>query len=149
MYQKLKLMRIGQTEAYGFSRTNLSHPLLLVYPSLSSKKQMKTSSHRNSTLPLFVLEHIPGPMLIDTANFSKEAGKATPLDQEMMAKLELRINSSRVADSSSNGRNELYRALQNAKSDVSQLTADDLLIKDLKVVNGIPIPGLPILVKVS
>ncbi|XP_014208504.1 exopolyphosphatase PRUNE1 [Copidosoma floridanum] len=85
---------------------------------------------------------LQGPMLIDTANFSEEAGKATPLDREMMARLG-RIS----ARADTNGPDELYRMLQDAKSDVGQLTPADLLIKDLKVVNGVPIPGFPVLVK--
>jgi inorganic pyrophosphatase/exopolyphosphatase len=45
-------------------------------------------------------------------------------------------------------RTNIYNKILKAKTDISKLSLNDLLIKDLKVVNGIPIPGFQILVKV-
>ncbi|XP_008208195.1 exopolyphosphatase PRUNE1 [Nasonia vitripennis] len=84
---------------------------------------------------------LKGPILIDTANFSEEAKRATPLDHEMIAKLE------EISDGDAQVREKLYQEILQAKTDISELTPVDLLIRDLKVVNGVPIPGFPILVK--
>ncbi|XP_024936574.1 exopolyphosphatase PRUNE1 isoform X2 [Cephus cinctus] len=81
-----------------------------------------------------------GPILIDTCNFSKEADRATPMDFDVIRQLE-ELNTLHPS------RDQLYQDILNAKTDISQLTPDDLIIKDLKVVNGIPIVGLPILVE--
>lgn len=42
---------------------------------------------------------------------------------------------------------EIFDELWNAHNDISHLTSKQLLYKDLKVVNGIPMPGLPMLVE--
>ncbi|XP_076764576.1 exopolyphosphatase PRUNE1-like isoform X2 [Xylocopa sonorina] len=81
-----------------------------------------------------------GPILIDTSNFSKEADRATPVDVEIVAALE-------KAGQLNLDRNKVFNEINKAKSDISELTADDLLIKDIKVTAGVPIIGLPILVK--
>lgn len=81
-----------------------------------------------------------GPILIDTCNFSAEAARATPLDFEVTEALE---RAGKLEES----RKEDFEAILAAKTDVSGLTADDLLIRDLKVADGIPIVGLPMLVQ--
>ena len=81
-----------------------------------------------------------GPILVDTCNFSKEANRATPADVEIVESLE-KVG---LLDLD---RDKAFNELVKAKSDISELTIDDLLIKDLKVIVGIPIVGLPILVK--
>ena len=83
---------------------------------------------------------IRGPILIDTGNFSKKVDRATATDIEIVETLEKigHLNPDRT---------KLFNEIVNAKTDVSQLTPNDLLIKDLKVVVGVPIVGLPMLVK--
>lgn len=46
-------------------------------------------------------------------------------------------------------RSKTFNEIVEAKSDISKLTVDDFLIRDLKVANGVPIVGLPILVEVK
>lgn len=46
-------------------------------------------------------------------------------------------------------RDKVFNEIFNAKSDISELTVDDLLIRDLKETSGVPITVLPILVKVK
>ncbi|XP_043524637.1 exopolyphosphatase PRUNE1 isoform X2 [Frieseomelitta varia] len=81
-----------------------------------------------------------GPILIDTCNFAKEANRATIVDVEVTNALE-------KAGSLSLDRDKVFNEIVEAKSDISRLTTDDLLIRDLKVTSGIPIVGLPMLVK--
>jgi hypothetical protein len=52
----------------------------------------------------------------------------------------------RGADSIS--REKLFEELLAARSDVSSLTPSQLLVKDMKIASGIPVPGLPMLVEV-
>ncbi|OAD59555.1 Protein prune like protein, partial [Eufriesea mexicana] len=90
--------------------------------------------------PEVIDSQISSPILIDTSNFSKDVDRATPVDIEVFEALDkvslLDVNRDKVF-------NEIIRA----KSDISELTTDDLLIKDLKVTAGVPIVGLPMLVK--
>nr|XP_033332147.1 exopolyphosphatase PRUNE1-like [Megalopta genalis] len=99
----------------------------------------------------FLVEHLPiinsdianllrGPILIDTCNLSKEANRATPTDLETLKKLE------DIACPIHNRDNE-YDGLIQAKNDISELSLDDLLIRDVKEVAGVPIVGFPILVR--
>lgn len=83
-----------------------------------------------------------GPILVDTCNFSKEADRATTVDVEIVESLE-KVGLSDL------DRDKVFNEIVKAKSDISELTIDDLLIKDLKVIVGIPIVGLPMLVKVK
>ncbi|XP_048511723.1 exopolyphosphatase PRUNE1 [Athalia rosae] len=105
---------------------------------LIGKKLLQTNS---KALNSRVCNLLRGPILIDTANFSKKANKATPTDLEIIQRLE--EITSIVSD-----REQDYREILSAKTNISGLTASDLLMKDLKITNGIPIPGLPMLVQV-
>lgn len=78
---------------------------------------------------------------MDTCNFSREADRATPTDFEVIQSLE-------EVGSLDTERDVVYREILSAKTDISGLTPGDLMIKDLKVVNGVPIVGFPILVMV-
>lgn len=80
--------------------------------------------------------------MIDTGNFSKHADRATPVDIEVFQALE-KISPSDL------GRDKAFEEIVKAKLDISELTTDDLLRKDLKVTVGVPIVGLPMLVKVK
>ncbi|XP_076622422.1 exopolyphosphatase PRUNE1-like isoform X1 [Colletes latitarsis] len=79
-----------------------------------------------------------GPILIDTCNLSKEAGRATSTDVEIVEALE-KIGRLDL------DRHQVYNEILKAKSDISELTPSDLLIRDLKVTAGVPIVGMPIL----
>ncbi|XP_011299276.1 protein prune homolog isoform X2 [Fopius arisanus] len=85
---------------------------------------------------------LQGPILVDTCNLSAEAGRATSLDIEIMEKLE-----SLMQKKGTKTRDEIHSLILNAKTDISSLSPEDLLIKDLKYVNGIPMAGFPILVE--
>ncbi|KOC61458.1 Discoidin domain-containing receptor 2, partial [Habropoda laboriosa] len=86
-----------------------------------------------------------GPILVDTFNLSAEAGRAKNEDFQIVSKLES-IAFPQVADKGARTA-ELFHEIIEAKSDISKLTTDDLLIKDLKITAGVPIVGLPILVE--
>ncbi|XP_058799640.1 exopolyphosphatase PRUNE1 [Phymastichus coffea] len=99
---------------------------------------------------------LKGPILVDTVNLSREAARATPLDHEIMERLEQATTARTTASGRSlvekneetmDERTRVYRDILAAKTDISELTPGDLLIRDMKVANGIPIPGFPILVK--
>lgn len=87
---------------------------------------------------------LTGPILLDTCSLSPEAARATQTDIEMIEQLEVLAN----LPSTKDHRETLHSRILNAKSDISTLTPNDLILKDLKFVNGIPIPGFPILIKV-
>ncbi|XP_066586696.1 exopolyphosphatase PRUNE1 [Prorops nasuta] len=82
-----------------------------------------------------------GPILADTYNLSKKVDRATPLDYEMIEKLE-KLGNLKAVD-----RDETYKDILNAKTDISCLTTYDLLIRDLKETNGVPIAVFPMLVE--
>lgn len=46
------------------------------------------------------------------------------------------------------GREKLFEELLAARCDVSHLTPSQLLVKDMKIASGVPVPGLPVLVEV-
>jgi hypothetical protein len=48
----------------------------------------------------------------------------------------------------SSRREKLFQELLAARSDISNLTPSQLLVKDMKIASGIPVPGLPMLVEV-
>lgn len=80
--------------------------------------------------------------MIDTYNLSKKVDRATSMDIEIIEALE-KIGSLDL------DRNKVFNEIFNAKSDISELSVDDLLIRDLKETSGVPITVLPILVKVK
>ncbi|KAL6259701.1 hypothetical protein P5V15_009616 [Pogonomyrmex californicus] len=79
-----------------------------------------------------------GPILVDTYNMSDEAGRTTATDIDVVNALEL---------SSMTDRTEIFKKIMHAKTDISELTLDELMIKDLKVTNGIPLVGFSLLVE--
>lgn len=82
-----------------------------------------------------------GPILIDTYNMSDEAGRATTIDVDVLNALEQlgRLTSDRT---------KTFKKIMHAKMDISELTLEELMIKDLKVTNGIPLVGFSFLVEV-
>lgn len=95
-----------------------------------------------------LISFLRGPIVLDTINFLESADKVRPLDieinQEIEAALQLKEDD----------RSKLFKELVKARSDVSSLSALQLLSKDMKIVsdsnksNFIAIPGFPILVEV-
>ncbi|XP_043286357.1 exopolyphosphatase PRUNE1 [Venturia canescens] len=81
-----------------------------------------------------------GPILVDTHNLSAQAARARPLDREIIRRLEEPVETVPP-------REQIYEEILAAKTDVSNLTAEDLLLKDLKVVDEVALPGFPILVE--
>lgn len=90
-----------------------------------------------------------GPIVLDTINFSETADKARSLDIEINAEIEKSLNLNKE------DRLKLFKDLVKARSDVSALSALQLLSKDLKVISNddksfvVAIPGFPILVEVK
>ncbi|XP_030043374.1 exopolyphosphatase PRUNE1 [Microcaecilia unicolor] len=70
-----------------------------------------------------------GAIVLDCVNMAPEAGKVTPKDSEYVALLE-----SRFLDLPE--RSATFESLQKAKFDVSGLTTEQMLRKDLKVLSG-------------
>ncbi|GFG35397.1 hypothetical protein Cfor_10127 [Coptotermes formosanus] len=81
-----------------------------------------------------------GAIILDTACFSQAADRTTDLDLRMAAEMEAR-------GVDSEGREKLFEELLAARCDVSHLTPSQLLVKDMKIASGVPVPGLPILVE--
>ncbi|KYQ53247.1 Discoidin domain-containing receptor 2, partial [Trachymyrmex zeteki] len=81
-----------------------------------------------------------GPILIDTYNMSDEAGRVTATDIDVLNALEQlgRLTSDR---------SDIFKKIMHAKTDISELTLEELMIKDLKVANGIPLVGFSLLVE--
>ncbi|CAB3252193.1 unnamed protein product [Arctia plantaginis] len=82
-------------------------------------------------------------IILDTVNFSKEVNKARVLDEEIILFLESLIK----PDDYTAERERTLDSLVRARSDVSKLTADQLLKKDVKVVSHVFVPCFPFLVK--
>lgn len=96
-----------------------------------------------------VISFLRGPIVLDTINFSQAADKARPLDVEINREIE------KLLDLNEGDRLKLFNDLVKVRSDVSSLSALQLLSKDLKVIsNGdkskvVALPGFPILVEVE
>lgn len=95
-----------------------------------------------------LISFLRGPIVLDTINFSESADKARPLDIEINGEIEKSLGLNEE------DRLKLFNELVKARSDVSSLSALQLLSKDLKVIsngdksNVVAIPGFPILVEV-
>ncbi|XP_072761001.1 exopolyphosphatase PRUNE1-like [Anoplolepis gracilipes] len=81
-----------------------------------------------------------GPILIDTYNLAVEAGRTTATDIDILNTLE------QLGGLTSN-RTETFNKLMNAKTNISDLSNEELMIKDLKITNGIPLVGFSLLVE--
>ncbi|XP_019766927.2 exopolyphosphatase PRUNE1 [Dendroctonus ponderosae] len=79
-------------------------------------------------------------IVYDTIALKPQNHKATALDIEVAAKLETLYGFNE-------DHQELFDGLWRAHMDVSHLTPSQLLLKDLKLVEGVYIPGLPMLVE--
>ncbi|XP_022833703.1 exopolyphosphatase PRUNE1 isoform X2 [Spodoptera litura] len=88
-------------------------------------------------------EMLHATIILDTVNFSKEVNKGTPHDEEILLFLESLL---KPADYKAEREKEL-NTLVAARTDVSQLSAAQLLRKDVKIVGNVLVPSFPILVK--
>ncbi|KAM6968118.1 exopolyphosphatase PRUNE1 [Aplochiton taeniatus] len=70
-----------------------------------------------------------GTIVLDCVNMSLEAGKVTPKDSQYTALLEARFPSLPPGGA-------LFQSLQDAKFDVSGLTTEQMLLKDMKAASG-------------
>lgn len=70
-----------------------------------------------------------GTIVVDCVNMAPAAGKVTGKDSQYAAALELRFPALPP-------RGALFQALQNAKFDVSGLSVEQMLLKDMKTVSG-------------
>lgn len=72
---------------------------------------------------------------------SDKADRATAIDIDVLNTLE-------QLGGLTSDRTETFNKLMKAKIDISELTLEELMIKDLKVVNNIPLVGFCLLVEV-
>ena len=82
-----------------------------------------------------------GTILLDTGCFSPQADRTTALDVSVVTACEERA---KITES----RADTFERIVAARKDISSLTSFQILHKDLKVVRGLPIPGMPILLRV-
>lgn len=82
-----------------------------------------------------------GPILVDTYNMSAKGGRVTTTDIDVLNKLEQlgRLTTDRT---------EVFNKIMSAKTDISDLTVEELILKDLKVTSGVPIAVFPLLIEV-
>lgn len=95
-----------------------------------------------------LIDFLRGPIVLDTVNFLESAGRAKPLDVEINGAIEATLGLSEA------DRLNLFNELIKARSNVSSLSAMQLLSKDLKINSNndksyvVAFPGFPILVEV-
>ncbi|XP_073966249.1 exopolyphosphatase prune [Choristoneura fumiferana] len=82
-------------------------------------------------------------IILDTVNFSKEVNKATPHDLEIILFLESVLK----PENFENEREQTLSRLLGARTNVSKLSAAQLLKKDVKMVQDVYVPSFPILVE--
>ncbi|KAL7887013.1 hypothetical protein AOLI_G00047340 [Acnodon oligacanthus] len=76
-----------------------------------------------------VAQLLYGTIITDCVNMAPEAGKVTPKDSQYASLLETRFPKLPP-------RSILFQSLQNAKFDVSGLTTEQMMLKDMKAVSG-------------
>lgn len=79
-----------------------------------------------------------GTIILDTVNFNKDAKRFQKLDIMMAEYLEKNYSLTHTRDN-------IYKQLTKARSDISLLTPAQILHRDMKIVKEIPIPGVPML----
>lgn len=84
-----------------------------------------------------------GTIILDTANFLPSADRARPLDFKMADELENILN----IEDKDTYKSVMFSEILAARIDCSSLNSLQLLSRDLKIINGLPLPGLPMLVK--
>lgn len=78
-------------------------------------------------------------IIFDTIALNPEHGRVRQLDIKIAEKLEKKFDLPK-------DRQKLFEYLWRVHNDTENLTAAQLLLRDLKIVDGIPLPGLPTLV---
>lgn len=95
-----------------------------------------------------LIDFLRGPIVLDTVHFLEAAGRTKPLDIEVNGAIEATLGLTEA------DRLSLFNELIKARSDVSSLSAMQLLSKDLKIISNndksyvVAFPGFPILVEV-
>lgn len=93
-----------------------------------------------------LLHFLYGPIILDTINYSKDADKVRELDFEMTEIIESALS---IEDIEST-RQDIFKSLVDARSDVSSLNSFQILSKDLKIVSNknstvkVAMPGLDV-----
>ena len=91
-----------------------------------------------------------GSIVLDTINLSPAAQRATPKDVKLVGELEECL--SKTLGTKAPNRGDIFNALVKARSDISQLTTEQLLRKDCKLLKTpeitIAIPAVPLLSQV-
>jgi exopolyphosphatase len=97
-----------------------------------------------------IYDEFIGTILLDTVNLSVEAERTTPKDIKAISELEeclWKVTGARPV------RDDVYKPIVKARSDISQLTTEQLLRKDCKILKtpeiSIAIPAVPLLSQVS
>ncbi|XP_026279117.1 exopolyphosphatase PRUNE1 isoform X1 [Frankliniella occidentalis] len=103
--------------------------------SLVAERILRQAPH---LLDAQVANLIRGTVLLDTACFSPQADRTTPVD---VAAVEACESVSNTED-----RATTFDRIVCARKDVSSLSSFQILHKDMKVVRGVPLPGMPLLV---
>ncbi|GLV45681.1 prune [Carabus blaptoides fortunei] len=85
-----------------------------------------------------IVKLLHGTIVLDTINFNTTANRFKSLDQEMVASLEKCVKIEYT-------RSSICSELISARGDVSTLTPFQILHRDLKIINGMPFPGVPML----
>lgn len=96
-----------------------------------------------------ILNMLRSTIILDTVNFSEAAARATPKDHEICSALEKMLNNT---EDCLEQRDSVFKDLVKARSDVTSLTAAQLLRKDLKLVQftdgkTVALPGFPLRVQ--
>lgn len=90
----------------------------------------------------FISFFFSGTIILDTYCFSETVKRYTDLDREI-------VNQCKILGKIDISEDDLFNQLKESKNDVSQLSAPQLLIKDMKTVYNIPISTLTTLAQVS
>lgn len=94
----------------------------------------------NFEIELNTLNFILETIIYDTVALLPENGRTKELDLVIAKKLEDKF-------CFNEGRNIVYNKLWTAHNDVLHLSPKQILVKDLKIIENIPVPGLPMLVE--
>lgn len=83
--------------------------------------------------------YILDTIIYDTIALNPENGRVRPLDIKIAERLERKFDLPE-------DRQKLFKYLWRVHTDTDNLTAEQLLLRDLKIIDGIPLPSLPMLV---
>ncbi|XP_065161970.1 exopolyphosphatase PRUNE1 [Atheta coriaria] len=99
------------------------------------------SSHiNNHSVSQIALEMLYDVITYDTIGYREDAGKVKPMDLQVAEVLEKKLSIDPVVN-----RLQRFEDINDAHRNISMLTTEQLLYKDLKIVGKIYVPGLPML----